>query len=200
MAAGTMNGKSQTRMSVPVLADVEKRIEDNLLPENRANYQRVVEAGTRTGLDKGPDSIIAKLRESKNPVKDCAVGAVNLAVLMRVHSRMSMPVQAMVPASMTLMLHALDMANRLGLVKVDQNVVNTATHIFTEYWVRSQGITPQMITHAAGIVHGITQDPTKMDMLARRTGVVKHPMASEPTDLPPGPNETAPSEESSNAV
>lgn len=197
--AGIVNSGDIPRMKQQVLADVEAKVEHNLLPENKQDYLKVVVTGLRTGMSGGPNSIIAKLKQSKNPVQDCAVGAINLALLMRVHSRMTMPVKAMVPAAMTLMLHALDVADRLGLVKVDANVVNTATHIFTEYLLRSQGITPQMINHAAGVVHGITQDPSKMDMLARRTGVVRHPMASEPTELPPAAPTPAP-EEASNGV
>lgn len=184
-------GDKAPSMSVPVLAQVEAKVESQLLPDNKEDYLKVVTTGMRTAMAKGPEGYLGKLKESKQPVRDIAVGAVNLALLMRVHSRYTMPVKAMVPAALTLMLHGLDVANRLGLVKVDQNVVNTATHIFTEYLLRSQGLTPQMISHAAQVVHGITQDPNKMDVIARRTGVVRHPMASEPTPLP-GPEEGEP--------
>ena len=60
-----------------VLEAAEQKIESNLVPNNRANYMKIVVAGMKIGLAKGPDSMLAKLHNSKDPVNDCAKGAVN---------------------------------------------------------------------------------------------------------------------------
>ena len=95
-------------LSNNILQAAEKKLESQLTPENHQDYLKVVVAGLKVALQKGPDSAMAALRNSKDPINDCAIGAINLCLLMRKQSRGTMPVKAMVPAAMTLMLHALD--------------------------------------------------------------------------------------------
>lgn len=174
-----------------VLAAAEQKLESQLLPEVRADYLKIVVAGMRVALHKGPNGILAGLKnKSKDPVHDAAVGAINLVLLLR-HTAPSMPIKAMIPAAMTLMFHALDFVDRLGLVKIGSDELVRATHIFTNRVMQAFKVSPQMLQHAAGQVHAVMQDPNKMDQLARRTGVVRHPMASVPTELP-SPDEGAP--------
>lgn len=170
-----------------ILKAAQDRIESQLTPANRANYEKVVVAGLRVGLDGGPDSIIASIRQSKDPVKDAAIGAVNLVMMLRKQSRDTMPAQALVPGATTLMLNALDFAERLGLLKVTRSELARATHILGNYVMRLFGVTTQNFTAAAGRVQGIVQDPTAMELLARRAGVVKSPLAGTPTPTPATP-------------
>lgn len=167
-----------------VLADAEQKLESQLLPDVRQDYMKIVVAGMRVALHGGPNGMLAGLKnKSKDPIHDAAVGAINLCLLLR-HTAPAMPIKAMIPAAMTLMFHALDFVDKTGLAKVGPDELVRATHIFTNRVMQAWKVTPQMLQHAAGVVHGVMQDPNKMDALARKTGVVKHPMASEPTDLP----------------
>lgn len=158
-----------------VLAAAEQKIETNLTPQNRANYLKIVTAGMKVAMEKGPAGILASLRNSKDPINDCAIGAINLCLLMRKQSRGTMPVKAMVPAAMTLMLHALDFANKAGIAKVGNDELVQATHIFTNHVFKAFGITPQMLHTAATNVHSIIQDPAKMQAMKVKAGFVKHP-------------------------
>lgn len=168
-----------------LLEAAEKRIEGDLTPENRANYTRIVVAGMKLALDKGPKGILASLKQSKNPLSDCATGAVNLCILMRRQSRGTMPVKAMVPAAMTLMLHALDFAERTGIIKtVGTAELSKATHTFTNTAFARFGITPQMLHGAADKLHKTVQDPAKLEKIKRAAGTVKDPNASVPTPMP----------------
>lgn len=166
-----------------ILEAAEQKIESGLTPENRANYMRIVVAGQKVGLDGGPNSILASLKDSKNPLQDCAMGAINLCLLMRKQSRGTMPLKAMVPAATTLMLQALDFADRAGILKVGNPELVRATRILTNLIFQKFNISSQMLHTAASKVHAITQDPIQMEKINREAGVVKHPLASTPTPL-----------------
>jgi hypothetical protein len=171
-------------LSNPLLQQTEDKVESGLTPENRQNYLKIVVAGMHAALDKGPDSILASLKQSKDPISDAAKGAVSLVLILRKQARGVMPLKAMVPAAMTLMLKALDFADRSGIVKVGQPELVRATHIFTDTIFARFGITKQGLTNAANKVHAITQDPDAMDKINMKAGVARHPMASTPTPLP----------------
>ncbi|MGC8534858.1 MAG: hypothetical protein ACP5QR_04920 [Rhizomicrobium sp.] len=178
-----------------ILAASEKKIESSLTPQNRLNYERVVVAGMKVALQNGPKGILASLRNSKNPVEDAAKGAVGLCVMLYKESRGTMPLKAMIPAGVTLMLNALDFASKLGLVKITTQTVVQATHIYTNTLFQALGITPQMLQTAAQNIQGLTQDPVTMEKINRAAGVVKDPRASTPTPLPPSNQQSPDAEE-----
>jgi hypothetical protein len=154
----------------PLLLQCEKKIESELTPENRVNYLKIVVAGMHTAMDGGHISMIAKLRNSPNPIRDCAIGAVTLVLLLRKQARGVMPLKAMVPAGMTLMLKALDFAERTGIARVDQPALVQAVHIYTTLIFRAFKISPQMIKTAAINIHKISQDPGKMRAIELKAG------------------------------
>lgn len=167
-----------------LIASVEQKIESQLTPENRANYMKIVAAGMAAGLDGGPKSIVASLAKSKDPVRDAAIGAVSLCIILQRRSRGTMPLKAMVPAATTLMLKALDFADHAGWVKVDADVVNRATRTLVNFIFAKSGITPRMLHTAAQKVHGMVNDPGSLEKIKRAAGAVKDPNASTPTPMP----------------
>lgn len=158
-----------------LLEAAEQKIESQITPANRQNYMKIVTAGMHLAMAKGPDSIIAGLKKSKNPINDCAVGAVNLCLIMRKQSRGTMPMSSMVLAASTLMLQALDFADKAGIVKVGTPELVQCTHIFTNHLFKQLGITPQMIHTAAGKVHDIISDPQKMQAIQQKAHSVAPP-------------------------
>jgi hypothetical protein len=164
----------------------EQLVERQLTPDTREVYLKIVVAGMKAGLENGPNSILAGLQKSKDPVADCAKGAIGLVLILKHQSKGIMPVKAMVPAAMTLMLKALSFADRTGIVKVGPDELARATHIFANLFLAKFGITPQMMQTAMTKVQGLTQDPVAMEQMKRASGVVRHPMASSPTPLPEG--------------
>lgn len=176
----------QAQPSIPILDAAEQRIESQLTPETRENYLKIVIAGMKAGLDKGPDSIMASLKTSQDPIADCAKGAIGIVLILRRQAKGIMPIKAMIPAAMTLMLKALAFADKTGIVKVGNDELVRATNIFSHILMGKIGVTPQMIQTALVKVHGLTQDPVAMEQMKRKAGVVRHPDASEPTPLPEG--------------
>lgn len=174
-------------LSNKILQAAEQKVESQLTPENRANYQKIVVAGMKVALDKGPNGLLAALHTSKDPIGDAARGAVNLCMLLRKQSRMTMPMRAFVPAAMTLMLQALDFVDKTGLKKIGNADLVQATHVFTNFLFKQLHISPQMLKTAADGVHSIMQDPAKMDLIKRKAGFVKHPDAG-PAPVTPETN------------
>lgn len=168
MASGD---EESTQLQDPVLQAAENKLEAGLTPQNRQNYMKIVISGMRIALQGGDQGILAKLHDSQDPINDCAVGAVHLVVLMRKQARGTMPLQAMVPAAMTLMLKALDFADKGGLIQVDEQVLVKATHIFTNTLFKAFQISPNMLQNAAQNVHGMTQDPVRMAAIQRAAGM-----------------------------
>lgn len=168
-------------LSSPILEAAEKKTEAALDPANRQNYMKIVVAGMAAGLTRGPDSLVAKLLKSQDPVAGAARGAVALALILRRQAKGVMPLKAMVPAAMTLMLHALDVVNRAGRVKIGTPELVRATHIFATDILRAFNITPPMLKQAAQRVHAITQDPQAMATIRLKAGLDRHANAATPT-------------------
>lgn len=164
-----------------LLTQTEQKIEGQLQGDTRQNYMKIVVAGMHAGMAGGPKSILASLKNSKDPIHDCAVGAVHLVLILRKQAKGVMPLKAMVPAATTLMLKALAFAERLGMVQVTPQNLAQATRILTNTLFAAFHITPQMMQAVAQKVRGITQDPGHMEAIKRAAGVVKDPNASEPT-------------------
>jgi len=174
-------------MSNPILQASEQKIEDGLTDSNRESYMKIVVAGMAAGLARGPNSILASLLKSPDPVRDAAKGAVGLVLILRKDAKGVMPLKAMIPAAMTLMLHALDFVSHAGHTQVGTNELVRATHIFTNTLFGHFGITPAMLQQAAQKVHGLTQDPVAMAQINLKAGITQHPAAANPTPMPAEP-------------
>jgi hypothetical protein len=124
-----------------LIAAAEKQVEVQLTPDTRESYLKIVVAGMKAGLENGPNSILAGLQKSKDPVADCAKGAIGLVLILKHQAKGIMPVKAMIPAAMTLMLKGLAFADRTGIVKVGADELARATHIFAHDFLAKFGIT-----------------------------------------------------------
>lgn len=167
-----------------ILDAAEAELESKLAPENKANYEKIVVAGMKAGMAGGEASLLASLKKSRDPVTSCAKGAISLVLMLRHQSKGVMPITAMIPAAYTLMLKALAFSERLGLVTVGADELAKATHVFTNSLFTALQISPKKLNSMAEMTHGVMSDPTKMEELNRRAGIVKDPRASTPTVVP----------------
>lgn len=160
-----------------LIKQVQAQIEQRLKTGVRESYQKIVISGMKFILDKGPDGILAQLGKSQNVIDDAVKGAIGVVGILRRAAKGVMPADAMVPAAMTLMLEALDYAERVGLLTVDTNVIDQATHLFIETISPRMGVTPQKLGQLTSQVHGIMQDPDKM---ARITAAQREQQQQQP--------------------
>lgn len=179
--------KDSLLFSSKLLQATEAKVESNLTPENRVNYNKLVVAGLKVALANGPKSYLAQLKNSKDPVNDSAVGAVNLVFLLNKQAHGTAPIQAMVPAATTLMLHALDFVDRTGMMKIGAQEVATATKKLADTVFKNKGITPQMLHKGSESVSKVIKDPGHLEAMKRKAGLVKAPGASTPTAIPEEP-------------
>jgi hypothetical protein len=172
----------------PILKQAEQQLESRIAPPIQEAYARIVVAGMQTALHGDKGGILASLRDSKNPIQDCAVGAINLCLILRKKSRGTMPLNAMIPAAMTLMLHALDFADKIGVAKVGAPQLVQATHIFGSDIMKKLGITPQILQNALSKVHAVTQNPAALQKMKVAAGMQAAPGApvAKPGMLPSG--------------
>lgn len=167
-----------------LLAATEEKIESNLFGRNRQDYLKAVNAGMKAALHGGTNSILAKLKDSKNPIHDSVVGAINLSLILRHQSRNTMPMKAMIPAATSLMLHALDFAESLGMVQIDKPELDEATHLLVNTLLKRLGITPNMLHTAAGKVHALMENPVAMERMKYQIGMTKSPNSPVATPIP----------------
>lgn len=167
-----------------ILAQAEQAIESKLTPEIKFSYQKVVNAGMSLGLQNGPHGLLGRLAQSRDPVSDAAKGALGLVFIMRGEAKGVMPPQVIAPAAMTLMIKALAVLDRAGVLTVTNDELVRGARILTDELMARMGVTKPMLLHAATRVHQFTQDPTAMELINRKAGLVKHPDASEPTPVP----------------
>lgn len=168
----------------PLLQQMQNGLEAKLTPENRDDYNKVVVAGLHIALDRGANSFMAKLHASPDPIGDCAKGAVALMLIMRKETRGAMPLQAGIPAGVTLMLHGLDFIDHAGIVKIAEPELVRAITQFTNQLFWKLGISPEMLQKATARVHQIVQDPDAMSKINLKAGLTRHPDAAEPTQIP----------------
>lgn len=174
-----------SELSNPLLQQTEDQLERNLTPENRADYMKIVVAGMRHALDKN-GAMLNQLAKSPDPIAGAAKGAFGLVLIMKKDANGVMPMKAAIPAGMTLMLKALDFIDRSKIAPIGEPELVRATHIFTDYVFARSGITKQGLASVANKVHSLTQDPSAMQALQMKAGMLRHPMAATPTPLPGG--------------
>lgn len=170
-----------------LLEEIETKVEASLAPDVRDDYEKVVVAGMKYGLEGGAKGVLASLKQSRDPIRDCALGAVNTVKLLAMQSQGTMPEKAMIAASLTLMMMALDFADRAGIAVIGPEEVNKATKMWANYMFAAQGVTPEKLRKAAQQAYGVTQNSGQLEAVKLRAGLVKDPRASTPTEMPDEP-------------
>lgn len=176
-----------SQMTNPLLRQIEDRIEAQLAPDNRENYMKILVAGMKLGLKDGPNGILAGLKDAQDPVATAARGAVNIVGLLSRSARGKMPEKAMVPAAMSLMLHALDFLEKTGKMKVDEAVLEKATKMFADDIMRLFGINNQKLSNMASMSHMVGMNPQALQQIQQFTskGAQGGQPAAQPAQAPP---------------
>lgn len=160
-------------------------LEGQMDPAIREDYDKIVAAGMQWGMDKGLDGLLASLQQSQDPVRDSAVGAVNAVFkYLSAVSRGTLPPVAGVWASQTLMLLALDFAQRAGFAQIGPKEIDRAFRLWSNGIFTAFSITPEMLNKGKERTNEILANPAKMEQLQLAIGARKDPRASMPLDMP----------------
>ena len=152
-------------MQNTLLKQVEAEVEKKVRPIHREAYMKIVVSGMKFAMDKGPQGILASLKQSKDPLTDCVKGAISIVGLLRRAAKGKMPIGAVIPAAMTLMLQALDFADKMGLLKVRAAEIDKATKLFVETLLPLMNVPPEQVAQMTEQVHTIMRDPDKMQQI-----------------------------------
>lgn len=108
----------------PKLKQYEAGIEENVKPEDKEAYDRIVTAGMKLSTsDDMQQKMVDSLSGEGDLPSKVADGVARLMSLMHTTSQSTMPVGPAIAASYTLMVKALDFAERALGQKVDDEVI-----------------------------------------------------------------------------
>jgi hypothetical protein len=164
----------------------EEGILERLNPTMRRDVQRIVLAGMKVAI-KNASTFVPALRLSKDPLRACAESAVNIAFLMMKSEGPNPPdhVQAAAAhASYILMLQAMDVAAKLGLIEVTEGTggtIDKATRMATDRIFAAIHMTEQKMHTAASRVVQVTKNPEQMQAIRLKIGADRDPRAPQPT-------------------
>jgi len=162
-----------------LIKQAEQKIEQGLKSGVHDPYMKIVISGMKVLLKDGPDGLMAQIKTSQDPLSDIVKGVIGLIGTLRRAAKGNMPTDAMVAAGMTLVLQGLDFADRTGVLKVGAAEIDQATQMYIETLLPLLGISQEKLARMTEQVHGVTQDPDKMQMIQR---------AGTASAQPPNPN------------
>jgi len=145
-----------------LLKQAEDRVEKTVPPAQRDNYLKIVVAGMKYAMHKGQDGLLASLRDSKDPVSDSVKGAIAIVGVLRGNAKGTMPLEAMIPATMSLMFHALDFTEKMKLLTVTEAELDKATHMFMDTILPLLNVPKAKLDESMNQVHDFVRDPDKM--------------------------------------
>ena len=184
-------------MEDDLLAQTEEGIKAAMDAKTRREHDILVLSGMQAAMKNGPKGMLRNLPISQNPIRDCAIGAVNVAFLTFKESQKEGGAQlsetSAVYASYTLMLQAMDVAAKLGRIEITGGTggtIDQAFRIATDRIMANVDMTPEKLTAAAGNVKRVMEDPQMMEKLELEVGAKRDPRAPAPTltDVEETPN------------
>lgn len=145
-----------------LLRQTEVSVEKTVPAYDRDNYLKIVVAGMKYAMFKGSDSVIASLRNSKDPLSDSVKGAIAIVGALRQGAKGTMPIKPMVAAALTLMLHALDFAEKMKLLTITPDELDRATQLFMDTILPYLKVPKETLDASLEQVHTLLRDPDKM--------------------------------------
>jgi hypothetical protein len=169
----------------PLLQQLEDKIESQLTPQNQQDYNKIVTAGLDAAVEGGPGSPMASMSRSRDPVGDIGKGAAAMVLILRQHSQGTMPIEAMIPAGMTLVAHGLDFCERTRMIPaVKEPEIERAAHLYSDAMLQAFGISKAGIANATSKVHAAMQDPDAMRKIQLKAGAIADPDAEPMQTVP----------------
>jgi len=167
------------------LKAAEDMIELRLKPGTRDGYLRLVVAAMDAAMHGGPDSILVSLGDSKQPVRDCAVAALDLSFRLRKQADHHIPLVMAVNAARALMVHALAFTEMAGAMTIGSPELLQATGFFNELiFARLKACNRS--SHGATRTRGVPQTGHYVGRIERAVAAVVWLPQADPM-TPPGP-------------
>lgn len=152
-------------MTNSVCQQAEQKIEAGVPPKQRANWLKIVTSGMKVALQSGGHGLMSQLHDSQDPIGDVVKGAIGIVGILRRQSQGTMPVEAMIPATMTLILQGLNYVEKSGIQQITADDVDKATHMFVEDIMPRLGVTHQKVEQMLSQTNAMAENPAKRAQL-----------------------------------
>lgn len=122
---------------------MESAIRDDVKPEFRTDYDRIVLAGMKVMFDPATSQIAMEQIQGDDKPEDIGRACVDLLMLLYQQSRGTMPQEAGIHAGAALCAHALEFAAKAGMgVTFDSDTYARTVKAYSAYLMKKLGFTP----------------------------------------------------------
>ena len=136
-------------------------------PELQRPYDRLVLAGMKVMFGQDSHQIMLKQLQKPGPISQkLGEGIGALVVMMFKESNGNLPPQVLIPAGVTLLLHAADFIKRSGMAEIANGDIGDAMETMVGILFKTFGIDPQKMVQLAG---NYSQDAVKQGAAAQPT-------------------------------
>ena len=158
----------------PLIQQAEAKIESTVKPEMRNIYEKIVTRAIQFATtDKAHAMLFGELKNSKDPVKDVALGAVGILLILFQKSNRTMPMDIMPAAGMALVLQGLAFVEPMTGIKITKEDIDNAHTIFMANLLPKIGITPEILQKAREQAATAEKNPQIMAQYRASTGAKK---------------------------
>lgn len=155
-----------TRKMNPLLESVVADIEGKV--QNRDAYDRIIVAGMKLMFSKETNAMLQDGMEEGPGLPDQAGTAiVGIMVMLQRNARGTMPFDAMLPAAVTLLMHAIDFLAQTGRLEITPEVVGQAMRAMVQALLKQLGISEEQVIAMAEQASGAVSDPQKAEMIGK---------------------------------
>lgn len=156
------------------LQQYEAGIDENIKPEDRDAYDRIIAAGLKIiTSDQFQNQLMETLDKPEQELPESiADGIARLVSLMHVQSKGRMPMHVVFAASYVLMAKALGFAEKALGKKIDDNILGESALATAGAVAKVYGITPEMLQNATSGGMGEQQSPAQPPAQPQKTGLM----------------------------
>ena len=121
--------------------ELRSQLKNNIPPQMRDAYDRVVAAGMKFMFDRNTHKFMQQEMQREGQIDDkLATGVLGLIEMLVSQSKGAFPQQLIIPAAIELMLHAADYAAQTGSAEVTPELMASAIQKFTIALFQKAGI------------------------------------------------------------
>ena len=133
----------------PLLQKTEKQIEAKVNPKYQGAFKRIVMAGLKVMYSpQSHEMMVKELQKPQEPAINIGEGVAKLMAILWSQGKGTLPMQAMMPATIVLMCEALDFAEQVGKVKVTPQLLAAVTKETISDVMQLLGVTPEKVAQA----------------------------------------------------
>ena len=135
-------------------------IEAKIKPADMDAYQRIVAAGMKVMFSQATHALMVKaLQSGPDPSQAVGSGIANLIAVLFKESNQTMPLKEAIPASVTLMAHALDYAEKTMGLQVTSELIADCTQTTVQFIMQRFGISKGRLNTMVANAHSMSQNP-----------------------------------------